>query len=234
MLMKTDGRETSKLIEDQFAKPIIDTSRRSLTKAGVLAPVIMTLASKTALGSSYDCTISGMQSGNMSSHPEIDSCGQGISPANWKLNASQTGSQDGNIHQWFLAGINPFSIKMEGVTKYVSYNGVWVSGGNWDTIHYKIFEFSGNNAIAEATTFKSIFGGSDTDSIWDKLYLGSGLEYDASVDYLNAKMGGIQDISPLEVIALYNLAKEGTPFIDGGMTITNQTEAAALLARLHL
>ncbi len=61
----------------------IDKKRRSLTKTGVAAPVIMTLASKSALGAGPTrCSVSGMMSGN-ASHPDEGVC-EGCTPGYWK------------------------------------------------------------------------------------------------------------------------------------------------------
>lgn len=215
--MKTDGRETNRSIEDQFGKQKIDTSRRSLTKAGVLAPVIMTLASKTALGESYYCTISGMQSGNMSSHTGGYTCAVGFSPGGWWENAKKTKNQDGNLNQWCLAGVNPFSIDMDGTTKRVLYQGVPRFGkdstANWEKIHIKIADTF--NANASATTFNSVFGGPDSRSLWDVLDNANGsLEWHAIADYLNAKLNEAtgqfnlvyEDITPEYIVSIYNSA----------------------------
>ncbi len=66
--------------------PQVDVSRRRLTKAGLVAPAVLgTLASRQVLGAApYNCTISGMQSGNVSSHGEPVSCATlGSSPATY-------------------------------------------------------------------------------------------------------------------------------------------------------
>jgi hypothetical protein len=59
-----------------------DQSRRKFTRAGLIAaPVIMTLASRPALGY-YNCTLSGLLSGNLS-NPNTGTC-FGKSPGFWK------------------------------------------------------------------------------------------------------------------------------------------------------
>lgn len=108
--MNMKNNQAVKPEEKQLTHASIDKSRRSFAKTGFVAPVIMSLGSKTALGSVYQCTISGMQSGNQSSHPGTYNCGVGISPGGWKQNAEKCGNSDGNINQWILAGVNPFSI----------------------------------------------------------------------------------------------------------------------------
>lgn len=66
-----------------------DALRRSLTKTGLLAPVVLaTLASKPVLGADWKCTISGQVSGNMSGH-ESEVCSTlGNSPAIWDDDAT--------------------------------------------------------------------------------------------------------------------------------------------------
>jgi len=63
----------------------VDKKRRSVTKAGIVAPVVLTLASKSALGGdrfNLRCSISGDMSGN-ASHPDEDRC-EGCTPGYWK------------------------------------------------------------------------------------------------------------------------------------------------------
>ena len=63
---------------------MVDKKRRSVTKAGIVAPVVLTLASKSALGVTWDgrCSISGNMSGN-ASHPDEGTC-EGYTPGYWK------------------------------------------------------------------------------------------------------------------------------------------------------
>lgn len=209
--------EDSKIVKsDQTANgATIDKSRRSFSKAGVVAPVIMTLTSKVALGDGYYCTISGMQSGNMSSHTGGYQCGVGFSPGGWWQNATKTGNQDGNLNQWCSAGVTPFTIQKVKINnvwvKQVWYQNSWKSGNSWTTIYNKIFGAFGANA--QATTFKSVFGGSDARSLWDVLDTSNGsLEWHAIADYLNAKLNQVtgqfnpayQDITPAYIIGVYN------------------------------
>ena len=58
----------------------VNTSRRNFTRLGAAAPVLMTLASRSALG--QDCSPSAMASGNVS-HNDISNCVLGISPSAW-------------------------------------------------------------------------------------------------------------------------------------------------------
>lgn len=73
--------------EKQTTQPLADPTRRRLTQAGLAAPVVLaTLASKNALAATpYNCTVSGMLSGNTSSHGTPVPCNTlGVSPGCWK------------------------------------------------------------------------------------------------------------------------------------------------------
>ncbi len=73
--------------EHQTIQPPVDAGRRRLTQGGLAAPVVLaTLASKNALASvPYNCTVSGMLSGNTSGHGTPVSCNSlGVSPGCWK------------------------------------------------------------------------------------------------------------------------------------------------------
>lgn len=60
----------------------IDLGRRGIAKAGVVAPVLMTLSSKSAFGLGRECTPSNLASGNLSSPVDYDTCG-GCTPGYW-------------------------------------------------------------------------------------------------------------------------------------------------------
>ena len=67
--------------------PQVDEKRRSLTKGGLAAPIVLgTLLSRPVLGAApYNCTISGQMSGNVSSHGAPVDCNTlGLSPGFWK------------------------------------------------------------------------------------------------------------------------------------------------------
>ncbi|CAG1020192.1 hypothetical protein MTYM_00119 [Methylococcales bacterium] len=215
--MSAENKKVVRTDESRNSNLAVDKSRRSFSKAGVVAPVIMTLTSKTALGGVYQCTISGIQSGNQSSHPGEYDCHVGISPGGWWQNATKTSNADGNLNQWCLAGVNPFTIRRKRINgsyvNQVSYQGSWKSGGEWATIYTKIFDTFG--AGAQATTFQSIFGSASfgTKSMWDMLdqYNGS-LEWHAIADYLNAALNQAtgafnpvyEDITPAYIVSIYN------------------------------
>lgn len=110
--MNTEEIKIVKSDEAQQIQPMVDKSRRSFSKAGLVAPVILTLANKTALGATpYHCTVSGQQSGNHSGNHDFNTpCNVGFSPGAWKEPLS--GNGDGSLDQWLKAGAVPFDILM--------------------------------------------------------------------------------------------------------------------------
>lgn len=246
--------EQSAIKKSQAVGKPLDKSRRSFAKSGVVAPVLMTLASKTALGSVYQCTISGMQSGNASSHSEdMSVCKTGLSPNVW-LNNVDTATTP-NYVQWIAAGVCPVRVekKSNGTLYYkkgISACITPASGTVAATMCNAILStssftggsstngdcVSGSYDYKNATTFASIFDPtnlSDPLTFWDALS-GSGVKRDACVAYLNASAQIITDVSPAEVIKLYRLYAFNESFYDGSMAVTNQAGAAELLASLHL
>ncbi|MEI8570897.1 hypothetical protein J0667_02930 [Methylomonas sp. WH-1] len=241
--------------ESQNVGRSLDKSRRSFAKAGVIAPVLMTLTSKTALGSVYQCTISGVQSGNVSSHSEdMSVCRAGTSPSVWLSNVDT--ATDPNYLKWIAARVCPFRVerKSNGALYYKKGTNTPInpvppspaasmctailaessfSGGTSSTGSQ--CGISGSYTYKNATTFASIFDPtslSDTTTFWDALS-GTGVKRDACVAYLNASAGSIQDVSPAEVIKLYRLCAFHEPFYDGSLAVTNEVGAAELLANLH-
>ncbi|GEM_PF-5197985 len=63
-------------------KQDVDQGRRNVAKAGLAAPVIMTLSSKSAFGMGRECTPSNLASGNLSSPVDMSTCG-GCTPGYW-------------------------------------------------------------------------------------------------------------------------------------------------------
>jgi len=61
----------------------VDKSKRKFSKAGLAAPVIMTLASKPVWARDINCTYSGSMSGNMSQVDDQECAGEGLSPGYW-------------------------------------------------------------------------------------------------------------------------------------------------------
>jgi hypothetical protein len=194
----------------------VNNDRRRFSKLVALSPALMTLTSRTALGSVYQCTVSGMQSGDLSGHhTQTYNCGVGFSPGGWWQNADKTGSSDGNIDQWIAAGVNPFTIgKKSDGTKYYLKDGTQVTGTTASTIYNKIKGKFGYNA--PATSFDAIFGGSGGGSMWDSVgdNMPSNLVKHAAADYLNAALNqstgqfsSVYDtIKPSDIVGLYQLA----------------------------
>ncbi|TAK61294.1 hypothetical protein [Methylobacter sp.] len=225
--MNAKSNKIVKPDESQNVNQTVDKSRRSFAKVGAVAPVIMTLTSKSALGSAYHCTISGTQSGNHSSpHDNTTNCGVGFSPGGWWQNASKSGNQDGNINQWCKAGINPFSIKYAAIppssskVKQIQVQGTWITAtaaNNWLSIFTAIKSKFGQPATA--TAFAPIFGGNLQGSLWDVLDQHQGtLEWHAVADYLNALLYAADPVnyagfgvvysgvSAFDIVNLYKLA----------------------------
>jgi hypothetical protein len=245
-----------------------DRSRRSFAKVGVIAPVLMTLTSKTALGSVYQCTISGVQSGNVSSHAgDMSVCKAGYTASIWRgnvdtVNVTTQSSTRPNINDWITAKVNPFAVEKSWsgnstnftykYNKYTSESAVsWetasipaqikmcqlITGSFPRTSSQTFNNGTRTKEIYAATTFASVFGStsSTTTTFFQALfYLPSAdLRGAASVNYLNALLGLIPDISAEEVKKLYLLAiNSANAFNDGSMLISNSEAAKELLISL--
>jgi len=242
--MTQENNKVVKFDESHKSQPRIDHSRRSFAKVGAIAPVIMTLTSKTALGAYYQCTISGLQSGNLSSHPganDLTVCQTGSSPAEW-ANVDSADNSSGstdfpNIRNWITANLNPFRVERQGNSYYIAKSascntpvignalamaeavfGAFTStnGGNGTSA----CGFSGSFSYIEASPFSSIFTGGTSEGI-GKVLLAGGVDADAAAAYLNAKFGKI-DFTLDEVKYLWSLAKNG------------DSQTAMLLANLYI
>lgn len=105
-----ENQNLKKPSDSQNASPSVNRSRRSFAKAGAIAPVIMSLGSKTALGAPlpYHCTLSGQLSGNTSPHHDNTTpCPPGKNAAYWATTnpASLSSSVAGTpLHQIGFAG----------------------------------------------------------------------------------------------------------------------------------
>lgn len=132
----------------------MSASRRQFAKAGAAAPVVLgSLLSKPALGAGYTCTISGQMSGNISSHPNPDTCSElGKIPSYWVSNAwTMTGAP--------IKGTNPASS-----TNNCRWNGSLVKGTTfkgWNGLG-DYFYFNPNTACSNSLA--SVFGGSNTEA----------------------------------------------------------------------
>lgn len=236
--MSTKNNKVVKPDEDQNASQTVDRSRRSFAKVGAVAPVIMTLTSKTALGSVYQCSISGVHSGNTSSHSSNTSvCGVGISPGGWWQNAHKLkGDPNGGLDDWLCAGVNPFSIKLDLGVKQIQLNKVWTAG--YDAVYDEIILHSSFSSTS--TSFSSLFGsapGGGAVSMHDVLYLHQGgggtLEFHAVAGYLNAAAYAngckpefetvYSGITPQDIVGLYILAMTGTPFTSSSGTVVGSS-----------
>ena len=72
----------------QENRPQINEQRRRLTKVGLATPVVIgTLLSRPVLGAAHNCTISGQQSGNVSTHAQGTCSELGASLSDWKSGA---------------------------------------------------------------------------------------------------------------------------------------------------
>lgn len=234
--MSLEHNKAVKPGENQNFERTVNKSRRSFSKAGMVAPVIMTLASKSALGSTYQCTISGAQSGNTSTHPDagdVSQCAAGFSPVEWKDNASSKSAANGNIDQWCQAGIKPYAIKTANKPGKPSVQQVnilnpkdnktyiWIeakneNGKSWKDVFDSINSAFGNPVTA--TTFDKVFLGSDIKTPILEVLLNNqtSLEAHAIADYLNAALclntnsyflEVYKNIHPSDIVNLYFLAK---------------------------
>jgi len=115
----------------------VDEKRRSFSKVGVLAPVVMTLASRPAFGA---LCLSNMLSGNVSDPTRGDECYGGGSPGYWCVpNPGQTDLGDNTLDAWTIAGFHfgdydgvGNNNKWESYTSDVARPNPLVTGDNFD------------------------------------------------------------------------------------------------------
>lgn len=98
--MKSESNTSVKSEESQVREEVVDTSRRSFARGGVVAPVLMTLAAKPAFA--IQC-MSEQMSGTHSNGTE--SCGLGDSPGGWANPGGQIGGQS-TIDAWSSLGLD--------------------------------------------------------------------------------------------------------------------------------
>lgn len=67
--MNKQNKEDSKLVDSQNVDKHVDKSRRSFTRTGVIAPIIMGFASRPAWATMDNCSFGQALSGNLSQHP---------------------------------------------------------------------------------------------------------------------------------------------------------------------
>jgi hypothetical protein len=80
----TDGKKPAepKTVGGGTATPVMNITRRRFTKAGAVAPMLMTLASRPVWGQA--CSFSGQLSGN--DYATAPPPGSGLMPSEWQLN----------------------------------------------------------------------------------------------------------------------------------------------------
>ena len=109
----------------EFGSQSVDQGRRRFAKAGVAAPVLMSVFSRPVW--SFECTISGLNSGNVSDHPHDDCEGVGCTPGFWAQNLSAwgcTGLSPGECADGSSAsGSGCKEWSMEGATSFQSVFG---------------------------------------------------------------------------------------------------------------
>ena len=215
------GQDSSEIREENATPQVgeANLSRRKFTKAGlVAAPVIMTLASRPALGGTswsggwtgssdkggYKCTISGLMSLNASNIDSYGSC-HGNTPGYWKNHASWPNScyagTYGDKKKWYSNDGTKFHPKFNG-TKF-----------NYD-------DDDGNNQYYSMMQILWNFEDKDilpNDPLKDDYELGA----HTVAAYLNAKaseegshgFGGdvSYGLTPQQVIDLYNQNYIGNP-----------------------
>lgn len=155
-------------------------SRRRFTRAGVAAPIILTLANRPAFGAI--CTVSGFASFSPNNpsgvRHKVDGCG-GYSPVGWKN--PDAGNGDGSREDWIAAGYfaNPRpNTNDPGGTLFVDVFGGTTSG--FGTLHDVLKNKSGS------------------------------LEFHAVAALLNAGFMPTYGLSKADVIGLYWLGATGT------------------------
>lgn len=125
--MNTKNEKVIKSDTVQDAPSKFNHSRRAFAKTGLIAPVIMSLSSKTALGDTWDCTPSGLASGNNSSHQNRDpvQCpSAGNSVSTWCENAHKLDGSKGGCSDWYEAGVCPTDVDVYD-RKTVTETRVW-------------------------------------------------------------------------------------------------------------
>lgn len=237
--MKIDNKQIVQSDESQTTEQMVDKSRRSFAKAGVIAPVIMTLNSKVALGTGnggvpYHCTVSGKLSGNHSSHPDwSEPCPTGCKAKDWKDYCDKDSSPNGgHIGDWRSAGVCPYYIKKTGTKKQYKKRTGESYFNDADGRHQRVKGNFGTPDTYPATTCDDIFGDGDPTTFYDVLEGSKDLRYCAVVDYLNVASGkiSIPGINDIDIVNIYEVAKSGgSCSTSGGSLVSRQDVAAAFL-----
>ena len=242
--MNTEDSKIVRPDEVQNANGLIDRSRRSFAKVGVVAPVIMTLNSKVALGTvPYHCTVSGKLSGNHSSHHDWDqACPTGCQVKHWKNNCatSAPNNPNGHIEDWKKCGVRPYSITKTSTTKKTCKFPPVTRAFNPDVNGYDLiknqFGLPGNNNVEyPATTCNTVFGNGVEKSFYEVLATRDrdDVLYCAVADYLNVGSGKlvIDGINKNDIVNIYKVATGNLPSCptSGGSTVTSASVAGSFL-----
>ena len=191
------GQDSSDANEVNSASPVenngADLSRRKFAKAGlVAAPVIMTLASRPAMGnfggsSGGKCTLSGMLSGNLSKPDDGGVC-HGCTPGYWKTHQEQ----------WGQTGCAPGKIDWVYDYDKTKPKIIW---GDYDATHFDYVFGAGSDHDGESCMNVLWMAGHE-----DKYQLGA----HAFAAYCNSKTDLNYGVSDSEVIDKYQKAMAGS------------------------
>ena len=196
-----------RLARDQ--SPGVDESRRSLAKASLATPVLMSLATRPVLaGGGYgDCSLSGFMSGNVSNHQHKCTPGFGCTPGYWKNHPAVwlplTTFSPGTCAKVKIQG------SLEDCTTVDPNTHSCTDPKNGCDVWDMSFETGG------ATTFASVFGrnsayypGDSTASLMEVLQTTEGsLDFHACAAVLNAAAYPIEyGASVAQVVDAYNKA----------------------------
>jgi hypothetical protein len=136
-------------------------SRRRFTRAGLAAPIILSLASRPAFGAV--CSPSGFVSyspDNPSGVRHVEDSCHGISPGGWMHPDVGRGNSDGNRSQWYAAGYypNPRDDKDPDPTMFAT---VFGSGSEYGSLHDAMLNYPGSlqfHIVAALLNSKTIPG----------------------------------------------------------------------------
>lgn len=204
--------------KDKVVKSNNTFSRRQLLgKAAVGAPLVLTLASKPALGAV--CNISGFASVSPSGvvRHTTDSCG-GYSHGAWKNPDQGNGNSngDGNRADWYTAGIAPNPRVGTGNMSSEAPPGVTITADPSDSA-----------LDPPATLFSDVFTHDTTSRTFEDVINQNGsFDQFAAETYLNALFFGwgmdASKISPIDVIGLHHAGVEGlTTYVNSNGTSVN-------------
>jgi len=210
--MNNESKHVNKPNQSQDTNHTVDKSKRSFAKVGVLAPVIMTLASRSALGGQV-CAPSGFVSATTttvsgSNHKEA-SCG-GLSPGAYKTPYDGSGNW---VHPYSPGGVS-YAIHPEGFG-----NRSTPIASEEHKESYKNFESFGNKVTPIGTLMSEGFS-------YPNGYLADFTMYDV------LWMTGVKDPVQLGahlVAALLNAAS-GRYSAANGLTVTDVREMYAQLS----